>query len=402
MNAPSTSAPKPLAPVDAAGYLDGVRAILPGIRERAAETDRLGRMPEETVRDLDEAGVFRGLQPRQWGGLELDPLTYFESIVLIGSACGSTGWVAGVVGVHPWELALLSDRAQRDVWGEDPRTRISSSYAPTGRVARTEGGFLLSGTWRFSSGVDLCEWAFLGGVPAGEEAEEMRAFLVSRRDFEVDHDSWQVAGLRGTGSKSVHLKSAFVPEYRCHRMVDANNGINPGWEVNDRPLYHLPWMEAVFSYGIAAPAIGAATGALESFVEQNRGRVGAYGGAPLAVNPGLHRRLAEALGEVRDARTRMSTTWREFGAIVAAGESISAEAKAQSRYETARAITNCMYAVLSVFEMGGGGVMNLANPIQRYLRDLLAMKNHPMGAIESTASTYARLVLGVPLPNARG
>ena len=382
-------------------YLEDVRAILPGIRERAAETDRLGRIPEETVHALDEAGVFRGLQPRQWGGLELDPKTYFESIVLIGSACGSTGWVAGVVGVHPWELALLSNEAQRDVWGKDTRTRISSSYAPTGHVKRAGGGFILSGTWRFSSGVDLSDWAFLGGIPEGEDEVEMRAFLVSRADFAVDHDSLQVAGLRATGSKSVHLRSAFVPDYRCHRMVDANNNLNLGWEVNDRPLYHLPWMEAIFSYGIAAPAIGAATGALESFTEQTRTRVGAYGGAPMAVNPGIHRRLAEALATVRDARTRMRVTWDDFGAVVAAGGAISAEEKAQSRYEAARAITNCMYAVIEVFEMGGGGVMHLANPIQRYLRDILAMKNHPMGAIELTATTYARAVLGLPPQNPR-
>ena len=107
------------------------------------------------------------------------------------------------MGVHPWELALLSERAQRDVWDEDPAVRISSSYAPTGKVRRAAGGFELSGWWRFSSGVDLCEWAFIGGPPEGEPESEQRAFLVSAKDYTIDQDRWKVGGLCGTGGKSV-------------------------------------------------------------------------------------------------------------------------------------------------------------------------------------------------------
>ncbi len=378
-----------------AAYLEGVRSILPAIRGRAATIDQVGRLPEETVRELDEVGVFRALQPRQWGGLEIDPMTFFESVVLLASACGSTGWVGGVVAVHPWEVALLSNQAQKDVWGVDPLTRLSSSYAPTGRAVSVEGGYELSGQWRFSSGVDLSDWAILGGIPEGEAESDIRAFLVSRADFTVDPDSWKVAGLAGTGSKTVNVAKAFVPTYRSHKIADVNRGNIPGWEVNDRPLYHLPFMAGIFSYAIAAPAIGAATGALEAFVEQTRTRIGAYGGPPVATTPGVQLRLSNSLLEVEDCRMRMRNTWEQFYGLACRGEPIGPDLQARGRYESARTISRCLHAVLDVFEVAGGSVMQLSNPIQRFLRDLLAMRNHPMGAIESSAATFARSQLTV-------
>lgn len=381
---------RPSIPDEEAAYLDAVHALLPGIRARAADLEALGRLPDETVRELDEIGVFRGLQPRQWGGLELHPATFFESIVLLGSACGATGWVAGVLGVHPWEVALLGNDAQQEVWGANPRTRLSSSYAPTGRVVRVAGGYRLSGQWRFSSGIDLCDWVILGGVPEGEEESDLRAFLVPRSAFVVDQESWKVAGLAGTGSKSLSVANAIVPEYRSHTIADVGRGLVTGWEVNDRPLYHLPWMGGIFSYAIAAPAIGAATGALEAYVAQTRTRVGAYGGQPVAMAPAVQVRLAAALADVEDVRLRMQHTWHEFYSLACRDGAVPAESQARCRYEAARAISTCLHAVLSVFEVAGGSVMHLSNPIQRFMRDLLAMRNHPMGALEATAIPFAR------------
>ena len=145
---------------------------------------------------------------------------------------------------------------------------------------------------------------------------------------------------------------------------------------------------------LAAPASGAATGALNAFVEQTRTRVGAYGGPPVAANPAIQFRLANALAEIENARMRMRTTWEEFYGLACSGARlIPADLQARSRYEGPRAISGCLHAVIEVFEVAGGGVMHLSNPIQRFLRDLLAMRNHPMGALESNAATYARAVL---------
>ena len=149
-------------------YLEEIRGLVPGIRSRVGECEQGRRIPHATVKEFKETGVLRALQPRSWGGSEIDPLSFYEGVALVGQACPSSAWFLGVVGVHNWQLALFPEQAQKDVWSEDQSVQISSSYAPTGQVEEVEGGFRLSGTWSFSSGCDHCDWAFLGAmVPRG-------------------------------------------------------------------------------------------------------------------------------------------------------------------------------------------------------------------------------------------
>jgi 3-hydroxy-9,10-secoandrosta-1,3,5(10)-triene-9,17-dione monooxygenase len=146
------------------GYLQRVRALLPALRERAGHAERLRRLPDKTFADFQEAGLFRCLQPKRYGGYELDPATLYRAVIEIGTVCGSTAWILGVGGVHSWHLALFAPQAQDDVWGKDSSIQISTSLAPTGTVARVAGGFRLQGRWSSSSGCDFCHWAALGGV----------------------------------------------------------------------------------------------------------------------------------------------------------------------------------------------------------------------------------------------
>src|SRR6266568_3362500 len=132
----------------------GVTELLPVLRQRAQEAEDARAVPADSIKALEETGFFRLLQPESAGGLEADPVTFFTAVRLIASACGSTGWVASVVGVHPWQLALFPRQAQDDVWAADPATRMSSSYAPTGKAKKTDTGYQLNGRWSFSSGCD--------------------------------------------------------------------------------------------------------------------------------------------------------------------------------------------------------------------------------------------------------
>jgi 3-hydroxy-9,10-secoandrosta-1,3,5(10)-triene-9,17-dione monooxygenase len=388
-------ASEPSDAVASEAYLEKVSATLAAIRERAAETERLGRIPDATIQALAEAGVFRAVQPRRWGGLEIDPATFWESMLRIGSACGSTGWVASVVGVHPFHVALFPEEVQHEVWGSDPDARISSTYAPTGKVERVKGGYHLTGRWGFSSGVDHCGWVLLGGIiPDDGRGPEFRSFLVPRRDFKIDQASWQVSGLQGTGSKDL-IVDAFVPEHRTHRIADNYHGTDPGRAANGR-YFHMPWL-SMFAYAIATPAIGAAVGALDAFITDTRTRFGVSVGSSAAQNPALHIRLAEAVTIVADARARIAPTWNDFYAIVRSGQEIPVEKRARCRYEAAQAIGACLGAVLKVFEVGGGGVMSTNKAFQRQLRDVMAMRNHPFGIPDPRAAAYAKCLLGVPL-----
>jgi len=125
--------------------LDALRELLPVLRERAQETEDLRRIPDETIKALQETGFFRLLQPKNFGGYEADPVTFYAAAKEIASACGSTGWVSSIVGVHNWHLALFPAQAQQDVWSEDSDTRISSSYAPMGKARIVDGGYRLTG-----------------------------------------------------------------------------------------------------------------------------------------------------------------------------------------------------------------------------------------------------------------
>jgi 3-hydroxy-9,10-secoandrosta-1,3,5(10)-triene-9,17-dione monooxygenase len=132
-------------------------AMLPALKQRAMQAEADCKVPDETIRDFQEAGFFRILQPRRWGGYELDPEVFYAVQMKLAEGCMSSAWVLGVVAVHNWQLALFDAQAQADVWGEDDSTLISSSYMPRAEVTPVEGGYRISGRWGFSSGVDHCD-----------------------------------------------------------------------------------------------------------------------------------------------------------------------------------------------------------------------------------------------------
>src|SRR5690242_6547542 len=188
------------------------RAMIPALRERAPQGDRERRLAKETVAEMQAAGLFKVLQPRRWNGYELDILTYFDVQMALGEGDMSVAWVYGVVGVHPWFVALLDERAEQEIWGPDNTTLICSSLMPTGLAKPVDGGFRLSGRWKYASGSDHCEWAFLGGIVEGRP-DDRRVFVIPRKDYEII-DTWFVPGLKGTGSNDIEIKDVFVPEHR--------------------------------------------------------------------------------------------------------------------------------------------------------------------------------------------
>jgi 3-hydroxy-9,10-secoandrosta-1,3,5(10)-triene-9,17-dione monooxygenase len=378
-------------------YLDRVRALLPVLRQRTAHAEQLRRLPEETFADFQEAGLFRALQPKRYGGYELDPGTLYQAVMEVGTVCGSSAWILGVIGVHNWHLAIFPAQAQEDVWGADTSLQLSTSLAPTGTVGRVDGGYRLQGRWSFSSGCDFCHWAVLGGiVPPGDsgQAPDARVFLVPRRDYEID-DNWHVTGLCGTGSKDLVVNDAFVPEYRTHSYLDAFHLRHPGTAVNDAPLYRLPF-GIIFPNGIAAPAIGVALGALEAFREQSRTRVNLRDQSRLVEDPFIQYRLAEAAAEVSAARDRLLGNFAEMMRLVRAGEEIPLSARARYRWDAGKAIDWSVQAVDRLFEASGGRGIFLSNPIQRAWRDVHAMRAHAGNNPERAAAVFGRSEFGLP------
>lgn len=378
-------------------YLERVRALLPTLRERAMYAERLRRLPDETVKDFQEAGLFLALQPKRYGGYELDPGTFYQAVMDVGTVCGSSAWVLGVVGVHNWHLGLFDPQAQEDVWHDDIHTLLSTSLAPTGTVEGVDGGFRLHGRWSFSSGCDFCQWVVLGGMvpaPHAGEPPALYALLVPRSDYRID-DNWQVMGLCGTGSKDIVVEDAFVPAYRTLSYPDMFHLRHPGAVINTAPLYRLPF-GSVFPYAIAAPAVGAALGALETFREQTKIRTSVRDKVPVAEDPFIQFRLAEAAADVDAVRDRIVRNFAEMMHLARTGQDIPLAYRARYRWDAAKAVDGSVQAVDRLLEASGGRAVFLNNPIQRAWRDIHAMRAHAGNNLERAAAVFGRSEFGLP------
>ena len=379
-------------------YLERVRALLPALRERAEYAERLRRLPDETLKEFQEAGLFRALQPKRYGGYELELSTFHRAVMEIGTVCGSSAWILGVVGIHNWQLGLFHAQAQEDVWHDDSSVLLSTSLAPTGTVECVDGGFRLHGRWSFSSGCDFCQWIVLGGmVPPQREGEPpaMGTFLVPRRDYTID-DNWYVMGLCGTGSKDIVVEDAFVPAYRTLLYLDMFHLRYPGSVVNEGPLYRLPF-GSVFPYCIVTPAIGAARGALETFREQSKTRMSTRdSGRLVAEDPFSQFCLAEAAAEVDAAYERVLHNFAEMMRLAHAKQDIPLASRARYRWDAAKAIDWSVHAVDRLFAASSGRVVFLDHPIQRAWRDVHAMRAHVGNNLERAAAVFGRSEFDLP------
>jgi 3-hydroxy-9,10-secoandrosta-1,3,5(10)-triene-9,17-dione monooxygenase len=363
---------------------------------RAPEAEKLRRIPDETIAEFRAAGFFKMLQPSRWGGLEVEPRTYFDVQATIASGCPSSAWVLGVVGVHAWQLALFPLRAQEEVWGEDPGTLISSSYAPTGKVERTDGGYRISGRWSFSSGCDHCRWVFLGGlVPPEKEGAppEMRTFLVPRADYRID-DNWFVSGLRATGSKDVVVDGAFVPEHRTHRLIDGYRQRSPGNESNPAPLYRLPFGQ-IFVRSVSTSAIGIAQGALDAFRSVAAKRVAAGDGSKVAEEGHTQMICARASSAIDEVRLVLQRNFEEMMALVRAGSEIPLERRLRFRYDSSNAVVRCVGVVDELHAASGGRAIFLDSPTQRFFQDAHAARAHYANNPDKPGRNWGGVQLGL-------
>ncbi|MFI6365309.1 3-hydroxy-9,10-secoandrosta-1,3,5(10)-triene-9,17-dione monooxygenase oxygenase subunit [Nocardia sp. NPDC050630] len=378
--------------------LDRVRDLLPAIRERAADTDLQRRVPVASIGELTEAGVFRMLQPSRFGGDEASPVTFYEVIRTIASACPSTGWVSSVLGVHPWQLALFPLQAQEEVWGEDSDTLISSSYAPTGRLTPVDGGYEVSGRWSFSSGCDHAQWAFLGALAPDEHGnpKDYLTILVPRNDYRID-DVWHVVGLSGTGSNDIVIEKAFVPHHRAYSATEQSQLRGPGQEANPAALYRIPFA-GVFSNTITAPIIGAAQGAYEAHIERMRERVRlSYGGQKVAEDAFAHVRVARAGSEIDAAILQMEHNIGEQLRYAEAGEEIPYEVRLRTRRDQVRGTERAIQAIELLFDNSGGHSIRKPNPIERHWRDAHAGSVHVINDVERALAMFGRGEFGLPV-----
>jgi 3-hydroxy-9,10-secoandrosta-1,3,5(10)-triene-9,17-dione monooxygenase len=307
------------------GVLESVRALLPKLAERARTVDEKGRIPAASIRELTEAGVFRMLLPVRHGGMEEDLITFYRVVREISGACGSTGWVAAVLGVHAWHLALFPDEAQRDVYAGGPDTLLASSYAPIGRLTPVEGGYELSGRWGFASGCEFASWMLLGALVVGAQGRpvDFLTVLVPKEDYEIKR-VWDTTGLRGTASDDIVVERKFVPLHRVVRNYDQAQLRAPGLKVNPGPLYRIPF-GTIFTTTVASAVIGTVAGCYDSYVASMRDRIRlSLGGGRFVDDQFAQVAVARAASEIDAAVLQIERNLREILDCTARGAASSA------------------------------------------------------------------------------
>jgi len=353
------------------------RELVPSLRARSTETASLGKLPNDTLQAMQAAGFFRILQPARFGGFEMDPEVFFRVQMILAEGCMSTAWVLGVVAIHNWQLALFDEQAQRDVWGEDNSTLISSSYMPVGKVEHVEGGYKLSGHWGFSSGSKHCDWAFLGAmVPPTKEGEapDYRTFLVPRADYEIV-DNWDVSGLEGTGSNDIVVKDAFVPEYRTHRSIHGFECNSPGNAVNEHYIYKLPFGQ-IFVRAVCSSAVGALKGVTDAYVTVNKDRVGLNDGNKIATDPDAQMALALAISTVDECETIMFRNFDKMIDAAKAGTTLPLEERIKMRFDASLVAGKCSDAINHMFIACGAQGIFRDHPLNRAWLDINAGRTH--------------------------
>lgn len=374
-------------------------ALAPVLRGRADETERARRIPDATIADLRDAGLWRILRPVRYGGVITDFGAMIDVSIELGRGCASTAWVYINLVAHNWMLPLWPARAAEDVWGENPDALIGSTLIfPAGRLEPAEGGYRYSGRWPYASGIDVSDWMMLGAMaPGADGAPGPRIVVVRAADLEV-FDTWHVSGLAGTGSKDVACDELFVPDHMVYDPMDAREGFSPGTETMDGDAYRLPVVPLI-PHLVAGPIIGAALGAYEDFVAGLKTQVSSYNRGRVAEHTTVQLKIAEAGVLIDGARLLVRDNWQEAHRLVAAGRRPSLEDRARWRRDAAHAAAACVRAVDLIHGVTGASANFLANELQRRLRDVHAAAHQIHLSWDINGPEFGRVAVGLPPAN---
>lgn len=400
---PSATLPKKPASFAGVSHEEMVRrarALLPKLDERAADCERLGRLPDDTERDLHDAGLFRVVQPARVGGADLDVGVLVDVCAEIAQVCPSTSWNLGNLASHHWMLGYFPPETQDALWSKSTDVLIATSLAfPAGRGRKVDGGYEISGHWPLSSGVDNSDWNLLAiTVREADDGPpvDQRFALVHRSDYDI-LDTWQAMGLAGTGSKHVAVQKLFVPAQYTLSAWAFNGKPHPGSAVNPSPLFRLPLL-ALGAYVLAGVMLGCARGAYEMTVGAARKRSGTTTGTPVGAAQTVQIKVAEAGARIDAAELVMRRNCEHAMSVARAGEEPTLEDKLRYRRDAAFAVRLCVEAVDIMMGVAGSGGLYLTSRMQRLFRDAHAANAHVMFSPDVQGTLFGQHALGVAGP----
>jgi 3-hydroxy-9,10-secoandrosta-1,3,5(10)-triene-9,17-dione monooxygenase len=370
------------------------RAMIPALAQRSLEGRRQRQIPDETIADMQHAGFFRVLQSKRWGGYEMELNTFYEIQLALAEGDMSTAWIYGVSGVHPWFMALLDDRAAQEVWRSDTSALICSSLMPAGRATPAEGGYRLSGRWRYASCCEHCDWALLGAMVATGNGgpTEGRIFLLPRKDYGTI-DTWQVSGLQATGSWDVSVEDVFVPAHRSQSMLDNFLLKGPGQALNTSSLYRLPFGQ-IFVRGISTAALGALQGMLNAFLDYGKTRVTRAGGRS-AENLFVQLLCAETAAAIDEMTNTLHRNFRNLHAYARRDETPPLEERLRYKFQSTEVTERCTLLAARIFKATGAAGLAEGLPFGGILADLMAARQHISNQYEYVGSSWGGVMFGL-------
>ena len=332
--------------------------------------------------------------PKPYGGLEISLPAFAECIATLAGACASTAWAMSLLCTHSHQLAMFPARLQEEIWGTDPDATASSSIAPFGRTEEVDGGVLFSGEMGWSSGCDHAEWAIMGFRRANDEGGQDYCFAVlPRSDYQI-RDDWYAVGMRASGSRTLVVERAFVPEYRIQKAKDMMEGKSAGFGLYpDSQIYFNPY-RPYFASGFSTVSLGIAERMLEVFRDKTRNRVRATGAAVGAATPALMR-LAESTHQVAAARALLEKSWEEIAEFSARHQYPTRTQLAFWRTNQGYATKMCIQAVDRLMEAAGGGAWFESNEMQRLFRDAHLTGAHAYTDYDVCAQILGRELMGL-------
>src|SRR5713226_6195091 len=379
-------------PHDERAMLERARALIPRLAQRAPEATAARQVPAETIAEYREAGILRILQPRRFGGIEGRFSLFSRIVEELTYGCASSAWVYAVLAEHQWIIAQYPEKAQIDVWGDDPQAVASSSLAPRAGAKRVGGGWRLSGRFPFSSGCDYAQWAILGAF-LGEmgDPRHIAYLLVPLSEIEIV-DDWQVLGLAGTGSKSLALHDVFIPEHRCVMVSDLFAGTPPGALVHpDYPVLRAP-RGFLVSYSLPPVAIALGRRALDIVCRALAGRV-SRGVTRVAESEVVQMAIGEAAAAI-DAATMLLHTGRDASTdAVSSGRRITTAEALRARRDMTYAQHQIGWALERLCELSGARWLYDSDPLQEFRRDVMTIPTHHAASRHAAMVPYGHMLL---------
>jgi len=375
-----------------AALVQRAATLVPVLRERASAAERARRVPQESLDDLAEAGIFRMTAPLEYGGVEASFETQCDVLAEIARACPSTSWVATIYSAMTWFAAAFPDEAQEEVFAEDPR--ISGVFSPTGTATPRDGGFVVSGRWPFNTGCHGARWTVLNTVLAADGGPGMpMCVLVRSRELTI-LDDWYASGMAATGSNTIVADNVFVPAHRALSLPEATEGRYPDRRRNGvNPYFNYP-LAPVLVVNAGGTPLGIARGALEAFFERLPGRGIAYTNyTSKADAPVTHLQVGEAALKIESADAHV----RRAAMILDRhqGGPMSREARIKSRAHVSYATGLAREAVDALFNASGASSIQMNVPIQRLQRDMQALANHAIMHAQTGMELYGRVLCGL-------